>query len=117
MSGCERAVETLCHVANTIDLTEVERAAVKASITRMTGRLHVERGKRCLDHGDVSGAADAIARANQVEWRLKRWFIQLAIRFWPSLLLRIDRVRRRVSSSPHRRPSTPGRAAVVLRDH
>lgn len=106
VSQCERAVETLRHAADTIDLSEVERAAAKASIAWMTARLHVERGKRCLDHGDVSGAIDAIARANQVDWRLKRWFILMAIRLWPSLLLRVGRARRGVSFSPHRGAST-----------
>jgi glycosyltransferase involved in cell wall biosynthesis len=117
VSGCERSLETLCHIANTIDLTEVERASVTDSIARMTTRLHVERGKRYLDAGDIAGAIDAIERANQLDWRLKRSLILMAIRVWPSLLRRVRRASRSVSHSRPRGSSRPGRAAMVLRDH
>jgi glycosyltransferase involved in cell wall biosynthesis len=117
VSDCERAVETFRHVAKTLDLTDVERASAAGSIDRITARLHVERSKQCLDRGDIPGAIEAIGRANQIDWRLKQWLILVAIRLWPSLMLRVRRASWNMSTSRRRVSSAPRGTAMVLRDY
>jgi glycosyltransferase involved in cell wall biosynthesis len=103
VAECERALATLRRVERTLALSPDERKALAGSIAWLTARRECEIGKRCLRTGDFAGAIEAVSRAYRTEPCVKLCAIALGLRFMPSWIYRLDRVRQMRAMRPVKR--------------
>jgi glycosyltransferase involved in cell wall biosynthesis len=107
VSQYERALGALTRTMQVLELGAEERAVACASVARLSANLETERARVCLSRGDYAGAAEHIARANQIDWRLRRGLALALLCLSPSLLSHLCRITGRTDAVRRTRQEVP----------